>query len=113
MSISSSDDCFIDSQLLCDEDSSDILSGESPEYSSDLESPASSEDSIASFIEDERHFVPGIDYLSRFHSQSLDSSARADSVAWILKVFDSIRFVLFSSLIGFCNFIRFSAITPR
>ncbi|XP_022946477.1 cyclin-D1-1-like isoform X1 [Cucurbita moschata] len=86
MSISSSDDCFIDSHLLCDEDSSDILSGESPEYSSDLESPASSEDSIASFIEDERHFVPGIDYLSRFHSQSLDSSARADSVAWILKV---------------------------
>ncbi|KGN51205.1 cyclin-D1-1 [Cucumis sativus] len=86
MSISSSSDCFIDSHLLCDEDSSGILSGDLLEYSSDLESPASSEDSIASFIEDERHFVPGIDYLSRFQSQSLDSSARADSVAWILKV---------------------------
>ncbi|XP_023538200.1 cyclin-D1-1-like [Cucurbita pepo subsp. pepo] len=86
MSISSSSNCFIDSHLLCDEESSGILSGESLEYLTDFESADSSEDSIAGFIEDERHFVPGIDYLSRFQSQSLDSSARADSVAWILKV---------------------------
>lgn len=108
MSISSSSDCFVDSQLLCDEDSSGVLSGESPEYSSDFESPASSEESIASFIEDERHFVPGIDYLSRFQSRSLDSSARADSVAWILKVLDSIPLSLSSLLmIRFCNSIHF------
>jgi len=30
--------------------------------------------------------VPGFDYLSRFQSQSLDASAREESVAWILKV---------------------------
>ncbi|ONI30567.1 hypothetical protein PRUPE_1G259100 [Prunus persica] len=79
-----SSDCFSD--LLCCEDYSGILSGESPECSSDLESPACSEESIAGFIEDERNYVPGFDYLSRFNSDhSLDISARADSVAWILK----------------------------
>ncbi|KAF3431321.1 hypothetical protein FNV43_RR26052 [Rhamnella rubrinervis] len=82
MSLSCSD-CFSD--LLCAEDSG-ILSGESPECSSDLDSPACSEESIASFIEDERNFVPGFDYLARFRSHSLDASARAESVAWILKV---------------------------
>ncbi|KAL6187100.1 hypothetical protein ACLB2K_043215 [Fragaria x ananassa] len=83
MSLSCSD-CLSD--LLCGEDSSEILSGESPECSSDIESPAFSEESIAGFIEDERKFVPGVDYLARFQSHSLDISARTDSVAWILKV---------------------------
>ncbi|KAK9276787.1 hypothetical protein L1049_006323 [Liquidambar formosana] len=82
MSVSYSD-CLSD--LLCGEDSG-ILSGESPECSSDLESPAHIEESIAGFIEEERNFVPGFDYLARFQSQSLDASAREDSVAWILKV---------------------------
>ncbi|KAF9677543.1 hypothetical protein SADUNF_Sadunf08G0118500 [Salix dunnii] len=78
-------DCLSD--LLCGEDSSDILSGESPECSSDLEShDFVEESSIAGFIEDERNFVPGYDYFSRFQSQSLDASAREQSVAWILKV---------------------------
>ncbi|KAJ9172083.1 hypothetical protein P3X46_015369 [Hevea brasiliensis] len=83
-------DCFTD--LLCSEDSSEIFSGESPECSSDLESPACIEESIASFIEDERNFVPGFDYLSRFLSRSLDASAREKSVAWILKVQAYYRF---------------------
>lgn len=82
MSISYSG-CFSD--LLCGEDSG-ILSEDLPEYSSDLESPAYIEESIAGFIEDERNFVPGFDYLERFQSQSLDASARDESVAWILKV---------------------------
>ncbi|KAG5236702.1 hypothetical protein OIU76_011550 [Salix suchowensis] len=78
-------DCLSD--LLCGEDSSDIFSGESPGCSTDLEShDFEEESSIASFIEDERSFVPGFDYLSRFQSQSLDASAREESVAWILKV---------------------------
>eukprot|EP00257_Ricinus_communis_P022487 XP_015582229.1 cyclin-D1-1 [Ricinus communis] len=90
MSLSCSD-CFND--LLCSEDSSEIFStGDSPEYSSDLESPAGTVESIASFIEDERNFVPGFDYLSRFQSRSLDASAREDSVAWILKVQTYYRF---------------------
>lgn len=88
-------DRFSDSNLLCGEDTSGILSGESPEFSSsDVDSssppqPSSSEEeeeSIAGFIEDERNFVPGFDYLSRFQSRSLDASARKESVAWILKV---------------------------
>lgn len=73
--------------LLCGEDSG-IFTGESSPAcsSSDLESSASIEESIAGFIEDERNFVPGFDYLTRFQTQSLDASAREESVAWILKV---------------------------
>ncbi|XP_022632550.1 cyclin-D1-1 isoform X1 [Vigna radiata var. radiata] len=86
MSVSCSN-CVPDSFLLCGEDSSGVLSGESPECSSDLDSsPPSEEVSIAGFIEDERHFVPGFEYLNRFQSRSLDASAREESVAWILKV---------------------------
>ncbi|XWS68950.1 hypothetical protein CRYUN_Cryun04dG0137700 [Craigia yunnanensis] len=85
MSVSCSDR-FTD--LLCGEDSDEVFSGESPACSSELDSPASciEESSIAGFIEDERNFVPGFDYLARFKSQSLDASAREESVAWILKV---------------------------
>ncbi|KAK7307200.1 hypothetical protein VNO77_40038 [Canavalia gladiata] len=86
MSVSCSN-CLPDSYLLCGEDSSGILSGESPECSSDIDSSSpSEEESIAGFIEDEHNFVPGFDYLSRFQSRSLDASAREESVAWILKV---------------------------
>ncbi|XP_019445494.1 PREDICTED: cyclin-D1-1 [Lupinus angustifolius] len=87
-------DRFSDSNLLCSEDTSGVISGESPEFSSsNIDSlppplsPSSEEDeSIAAFIEDERNFVLGLDYLSRFQSRSLDDSARKESVAWILKV---------------------------
>ncbi|KAK9050958.1 hypothetical protein SSX86_027583 [Deinandra increscens subsp. villosa] len=84
MSLSCSD-CFSD--LLCGEDSG-ILSGEElPECSSyDSEYCADFDDSIAEFVEQERKFVPGIDYVERFQSQVLDASAREESVAWILKV---------------------------
>lgn len=90
MSLSSSD-CFSD--LLCGEGSG-FLSGESQECSSDVDSLACSVESINEFIEYERNFVPGFDYLARFHSLSLDASAREESVAWILKV----RFQLPSTL---------------
>ncbi|GLT40064.1 hypothetical protein SLA2020_142220 [Shorea laevis] len=84
MSVSCSD-CFTD--LLCGEDSCDVFSGESPECSSEFDSSACVEESsIAGFIEDERNFVRRFDYLTRFHSQSLDELAREESVAWILKV---------------------------
>ncbi|KAG4399749.1 hypothetical protein GLYMA_08G291000v4 [Glycine max] len=90
--------CLSDYDLLCGEDTSGVLSGESPECSSsDIgssplppsppPSPTMTEDcySIASFIEHERNFVPGFEYLSRFQSRSLDANAREESVAWILK----------------------------
>lgn len=84
MSVSYSD-CFSD--LLCREDSGSLLGDQLPECSSsDVESPADAEESIAGFIEGERNFVPGIDYVERFQSQPLDASARQESVAWILKV---------------------------
>ncbi|XP_061358692.1 cyclin-D1-1-like [Gastrolobium bilobum] len=86
--------CISDYDLLCREDTSGILSVESPECSSDLDSSllssssssSSTEESIACFIEHERNFVPGFNYLSRFQSRSLDVNAREESVAWILKV---------------------------
>ncbi|XP_031741886.1 cyclin-D1-1 isoform X2 [Cucumis sativus] len=83
MSVSISN-CF--SNLLCQEDSSGVFSGESPGCSSDLESPACVEESISVFIKNERHFVPDYDCFSRFQSPSLDAAARLDSIAWILKV---------------------------
>ncbi|WZY76526.1 hypothetical protein YC2023_022910 [Brassica napus] len=79
-------DCCKDMDLLCGEDSSDVFSGESTADISSEEIDFWPEESIASCLEDEGHFVPGLDYLSRFHSQSLDASAREDSVSWILKV---------------------------
>uniref|UniRef100_A0A9I9D2H7 B-like cyclin n=1 Tax=Cucumis melo TaxID=3656 RepID=A0A9I9D2H7_CUCME len=83
MSVSISN-CF--SNLLCQEDSSGVFSGESPGCSnSDLESPACVEESISVFIKNERHFVPDYDCFSRFQSPSLDAAARLDSIAWILK----------------------------
>lgn len=84
MSFSCSECC---SDLLCGEDSG-ILTGDRPECSSDFESPAEDEEAIAGLIEEERNYVPGIDYFQRFHSQSLDTSAREKSVEWILKVID-------------------------
>ncbi|KAM7484274.1 hypothetical protein LguiA_000283 [Lonicera macranthoides] len=82
MSFSCSECC---SDLLCGEDSG-ILTGDWTECSSDFESPAEDEESIAGLIEEERKYVPGIDYFQRFHSQALDTSAREKSVEWILKV---------------------------
>ncbi|KAE8690802.1 Cyclin-D1-1 [Hibiscus syriacus] len=76
------------SDLICGEDSDEVFSGESSVILSELDSQASciEESSIAGFIEHERNFVPGCDYLARFRSQSLDASAREEVVAWILKV---------------------------
>ncbi|GKA86157.1 cyclin-D1-1 [Tanacetum coccineum] len=87
MSLSYSD-CYSD--LLCAEES-DILCGAdqsectTEECSYEYEHFPDFDDSIAEFIEQERKFVPGIDYVERFHSQALDASARGESVAWILK----------------------------
>lgn len=90
MTISCSD-CFSD--LICREDSDVVFTGggeDLPECStSEYESlpPAADlDESIASLIENEQNFVPGIDYVERFQSQPLDAAAREDSIAWILKV---------------------------
>lgn len=105
--------CFSD--LLCQEDSSGVLSGESPGCSSDLDCTACVEESIAALIEDERHFVPGYDYLSRFQSPSLDAAARLDSVAWILKVrFSSVIFRYVSQSVRTFPFItKMSLLSPH
>ncbi|CAA0327360.1 unnamed protein product [Arabidopsis thaliana] len=75
MSVSFSNDM----DLFCGEDSG-VFSGESTVDFSSSEVDSWPGDSIACFIEDERHFVPGHDYLSRFQTRSLDASAREDSV---------------------------------
>ncbi|XP_045812728.1 cyclin-D1-1-like [Trifolium pratense] len=87
MSISYSN-FFSDSDLLCGEETSSILSTDSPtDCFSDVDSSPSPEDEfIAGLIEDERKFVLGFDYFSKLQSRSLDSSARDESIAWILKV---------------------------
>ncbi|OVA16267.1 Cyclin [Macleaya cordata] len=80
-------DCLPD--LLCCEDAGSCLADDDElrKYSPpDLEFPSDIEESIARFVEEEGEYVPGFDYLERFQSQSLDASARQESVAWILKV---------------------------
>ncbi|CAA0834748.1 Cyclin-D1-1 [Striga hermonthica] len=84
MSLSCSD-CLSD--FLCEEDSTSVFSGVGdylPEYSSDVESrPLDFEDSIAGLLADERDLAASI---SRSSHEPIDASARAQSVAWILKV---------------------------
>lgn len=103
MSVSCSD-CFSD--LLCCEESETVFSSDDvQEYcSSDLEYSESLhhhhhllppdnidfEESITvGLIDHETEYIPGLDYIQRFQSQSLDSSARAESISWILKVHTS------------------------
>ena len=73
------------SDLLCDEDASE-LADDSPDRSRDAEFPDDSDESIAGFIEGEADYTPGFDYPARFRSNSLDSTSRREAVAWILKV---------------------------
>ncbi|GER32319.1 cyclin D1 [Striga asiatica] len=84
MSLSCSD-CLSD--LLCEEDSTTVLSGvgdDLPEYSSDIESRQPDfEDSIAGLLADERDLAA---IIYRPSHEPIDASARAQSVAWILKV---------------------------
>ncbi|XP_042400183.1 cyclin-D2-1-like [Zingiber officinale] len=75
--------------LLCSEDASELADdngGEAaacPTYSA---FPDYSDESIAGFIEAAADYSPARDYPDRFRSNSLDSSARQEAVAWILKV---------------------------
>ncbi|THU52085.1 hypothetical protein C4D60_Mb10t00270 [Musa balbisiana] len=72
--------------LLCREDAS-VLAGNSPGGAVGLvEFPDESDESIAGFIAAETDYSPGFDYPDRFRSKSLDSVARQEAVAWILKV---------------------------
>ncbi|RWW28450.1 hypothetical protein GW17_00007079 [Ensete ventricosum] len=72
--------------LLCREDAS-VLTGDSPGGAVGLaEFPDESDESIAGFIAAETDYSPGFDYPDRFRSKSLDSVARQEAVAWILKV---------------------------
>ncbi|CAL9047008.1 cyclin-D2-1-like [Musa acuminata AAA Group] len=79
------------SDLLCDEDASE-LADDSPDRSRDAEFPDDSDESIAGFIEGEADYTPGFDYPARFRSNSLDSTSRREAVAWILKVSAYYRF---------------------
>uniref|UniRef100_A0A7N0U3J9 Cyclin N-terminal domain-containing protein n=1 Tax=Kalanchoe fedtschenkoi TaxID=63787 RepID=A0A7N0U3J9_KALFE len=77
------------SDLLCGEDSSEILlSADSTDYASSVVEMGVEVDgsAISVLIEKESKFVPGFDYAEKFKSGSLDESARAESVEWILKV---------------------------
>ncbi|KAF5190571.1 Cyclin-d1-1 [Thalictrum thalictroides] len=91
MSLASCSDWFSD--LLCCEDAG-ILTTELPEEysSSKTELPDDIEDSINGFIDDERDYMPALDYPEMFRSQSIDVSARTESIAWILKVQEFYRF---------------------
>ncbi|KAG6513069.1 cyclin-D2-1-like [Zingiber officinale] len=78
--------------LLCSEDASQLAEGTLCEggavaaASPPVEFPDDSDESIAGFIECAADYSPGRDYPDRFRSNSLDSAAREEAVAWILRV---------------------------
>lgn len=81
--------CFSD--LLCGEDAGSLVDewqecSPEYEYSPDLGLPADTEESIAWLVKGEREHSPAKDYPARFRSRLLDAAARAEAVAWILKV---------------------------
>ncbi|GAB2278134.1 hypothetical protein Dimus_012831 [Dionaea muscipula] len=89
MPLSLADDCLPD--LFCTEDDSDAISGDSSGYSSDLDiASVSFEESITELIEEERKRwrcpKRECDLSAQSLSHSLDPSARAQSIAWMLKV---------------------------
>ncbi|XP_072979823.1 cyclin-D2-1-like isoform X3 [Typha angustifolia] len=77
-------------ELLCAEDADSLE--DSLEDVADAEFPDDSGESIAGFIEGESEYSPGCDYPDRFRSRLLDPFARAESIAWILKVHSYYRF---------------------
>ncbi|WOK96389.1 cyclin-D2-1-like isoform X1 [Canna indica] len=82
--------------LLCSEDASEVAgdtpggSGAAPWRAAEF--PDDSDESIAWFIEEEADYSPGRDYPDRFRSNPLDSVARQEAVAWIIKVHAYYRF---------------------
>jgi cyclin D1/2/4 len=79
-------DCFSD--LLCTEEP-ELLADEdlSDETVPDLMiSAVDFDESIAGLLEDERKYLPKIEYIQRYDTEPLEVSAREKSVQWILKV---------------------------
>ncbi|XP_042402476.1 cyclin-D2-1-like isoform X1 [Zingiber officinale] len=77
--------CF---DLLCSENADDLANDHGGEDAACAAAlfPDESEESIAGFIEVAADYSPVCGYPDRFRSNSLDSSARQEAVAWILKV---------------------------
>ncbi|XP_038984058.1 cyclin-D2-1-like isoform X2 [Phoenix dactylifera] len=86
-----SDDSGSFCDLLCGEDAG-ALAEDLPGYSTEPEFAEGSDESIAGFIEGEADYSPRFDYPDRFRSRSLDTFARQESIAWILKVHEYYRF---------------------
>ncbi|XP_038975327.1 cyclin-D2-1-like isoform X2 [Phoenix dactylifera] len=86
-----SDDSGSFCDLLCSEDAG-ALAEDLPGYSTEPEFAEGSDESIAGFIEGEADYSPRFDYPDRFRSRSLDTFARQESIAWILKVHEYYRF---------------------
>lgn len=81
----------VSSNLLCAEDADDVASWEDDGAAAVDEEwalPVSPGDRpVAALLAAETDHMPRPDYLSRFLSRSLDSTARQDAINWILKVF--------------------------
>ncbi|GAB2280415.1 hypothetical protein Dimus_015048 [Dionaea muscipula] len=104
-------DCIPD--LLCDEDSQNVLSGYPSESSSILESASATaaaccfEESIAKLMEKEMIHNRCCDFSSQPRSYSLVPSARSQSIAWMLKVREFYGFRALTALLSVNYFDRF------
>jgi cyclin D1/2/4 len=81
--------------LYCGEDASEVVQQDADTWISSyhqspspstIPSPPSDENTITKFIDSESQFMPLSDYLHRCRHRSIDTTARQDSINWILKV---------------------------
>ncbi|KAF2294379.1 hypothetical protein GH714_009853 [Hevea brasiliensis] len=107
--------------LYCDEDANEVVQFDADSWISDcLQSPSFSgysppydENIVNRLIDSEPHFMPLSDYLHRCRDCSIDTTARQDSINWILKVHAYYQFRPITVLLSVNYFDRFlSSLLP-
>ncbi|KAF2294362.1 hypothetical protein GH714_009682 [Hevea brasiliensis] len=101
--------------LYCDEDANEVVQFDADSWISDcLQSPSFSgysppydENIVNRLIDSEPHFMPLSDYLHRCRDCSIDTTARQDSINWILKVHAYYQFRPITVLLSVNYFDRF------
>jgi cyclin D1/2/4 len=97
--------------LYCGEDASEVVRQDADTWISSyhqspspstIPSPPSDENTITKLIDSESQFMPLSDYLHRCRHRSIDTTARQDSINWILKVpirMDTYKLTLFVGVV--------------
>lgn len=102
--------------LYCGEDASEVVQQDADTWISSyhrspspstIPSPPSDKNTITKLIDSESQFMPLSDYLHRCRHRSIDTTARQDSINWILKVHAHYAFRPLTALLSVNYFDRF------